>query len=30
MLVRNLDNMDKERKEKYFSKAEEFININTL
>ena len=30
MLVRNLDNMDKERKENIFSKAEEFININTL
>ena len=30
MLVRNLDKMDKERKEKIFSKAKEFININTL
>ena len=30
MLVRNLDKMDKKRKENIFSKAEEFINTNTL
>jgi len=30
MIVRNLDKMDKKRKEKIFSKAEEFINNNTL
>ena len=30
MLLRNLDKMDKERKENIFSKAEEFINTNTL
>ncbi len=29
MLVRNLDKMDKKRKENIFSKAEEFINKNT-
>jgi len=30
MLVRNLDKMDKKRKENIFSKAEEFIDNNTL
>ena len=30
MLVRNLDKMDNIRKENIFSKAEEFINTNTL
>ena len=30
MLLRNLDKMDKERKENIFSKAEEFISANTL
>ena len=29
MLVRNLDKMDKKRKENIFSKAEEFIDTNT-
>ena len=30
MLVRNLDKMDKKRKETIFNKAEEFISNNTL
>ena len=30
MLLRNLDKMDKERKDNIFNKAEEFINSNTL
>ena len=30
MIARNLDKMDKKRKENIFSKAEEFISKNTL